>query len=278
MKLSLSNSLTTSNSALATFVGALDGYTSGLAVCWDLRRRLLSSYTGALFQVRADRTGQPTFDVPYKVDGTWDTDALLSFAGSDSCYVVTVYDQSPASINLTQLTSAIQPRIVDAGSLETAGARFYSNQRMSTAALAYTSFASATAVQVVTKLTIQTGIGSARIFEFGTASEIAAWLPFATDVYWDAPQATARVNAALPVGTIGNEKTFSFERSGANQQVVINNSSLVSGSGASGSISATARFCVASDAFFAGTWLGWIATMVLWNNTTNAAGRAAALA
>jgi hypothetical protein len=263
---------------LGGFVGALDAYTSGLTVCWDLKRRLLSGYTGALFQVRADRTGQPTMDIPFKADGTWDTAALLTFAGADSVYVVTVYDQSGAGINLTQGTSSVQPRIVDAGVIEVGGMRFYSNQRMSTASLAYTNFASATAVQVVTKLTIQTGTPNGRVFEFGASSEISAWLPFGTDVYWDAPQATARINATLPGGTLGNEKTFSFERNGANQNIALNGSSLVSSSSKSGSISATSPFYVATDFNQAATWLGWIATVAIWNDTTNAAGRAAALA
>jgi hypothetical protein len=262
----------------APFVGALDAYTSGLKVCWSITKRQLTSYAGTAALVRADRTGQPTYQIPFLANGDWDTAGLLSFAGSDSVYVVTVYDQSGAAIDLTQATAVIQPRIVNAGSLETAGMRFYSNQRINTASLAFTNFASATAVQVVSKATIQTGGTNARFFDFGLASEIASYLPFGTDVYWDAPQATARMNATLPGGTVGSEKTFSFERSGANQGVVINGSSLVSGSGAAGSISATAPFYVASDSFVASTWRGWIATMVLWDNTTDAAGRAAALA
>lgn len=261
----------------APFVGALDGFTSDLAVVWSVSKRLLASYAGSLIRVRRS-SDDAEMDIGFAANGSRDDAALAAFSGSGSAYVTTVYDQSGAGIYLSQATASIQPRIVNAGSIESGGMRFYSTQHMNTVSLPYTSFAGATAVQIVAKATIQTSPPNGRLFEFASTGEIAAWLPYGTDVYWDVPSASSRINATLPGGIIGNEKIFSFERSGANQQVVINNSVLTSTTSASGSLTATSAFCVASDALFNSLWLGWLDTMVLWKTTTNANARRLALA
>lgn len=112
-------SLAASRPMSAPFVGALDAFTAALAVCLSVLRRLLASYTGPLMLVRADRMGQPTMDIYPLADGTLDVAALLTFAGSDSVYVVTVYDQSGGAHDATQADAAEQPKIVDAGVLLT---------------------------------------------------------------------------------------------------------------------------------------------------------------
>lgn len=124
MKLELSCSLGASRPLAVPFVGPLDGLTAGLTYAADIKRRLLSSYTGPAATVRADRTGQPTYQIPYLANGAWDTAGLLSFAGSDSVYVTNLPIQYGSLPSLTQAVAALQPRIVNAGVLETDGMFF----------------------------------------------------------------------------------------------------------------------------------------------------------
>lgn len=81
-------------------------------------RKLSSTYTGAAIRVRrlSDNAQQ---DIGF-AGLNLDTSALLSFAGSGSCSVVTWYNQASGStINLIQASTALQPLIVASGSLYT---------------------------------------------------------------------------------------------------------------------------------------------------------------
>lgn len=99
-----------------TFSGAFDTFEAPHRAV--SLRRLLTSYTGPLVRVRrsSDNTEQ---DIAAKADGDLDTDALLAFAGSGSAYVVTWYDQSGNGRHFSQADTAAQPRIVNAGAVET---------------------------------------------------------------------------------------------------------------------------------------------------------------
>jgi hypothetical protein len=80
-------------------------------------RKINSDYSGYCIKIRrsSDNTTQ---DIGF-VGGDLDTTSLLSFVGTDSAYVHTWYDQSGKGNNATQTTNANQPRIVNAGTLET---------------------------------------------------------------------------------------------------------------------------------------------------------------
>ncbi|QTJ65864.1 fibronectin type III domain-containing protein [Rhodococcus sp. ZPP] len=77
-------------------------------------RKLSSSYSGSALKVRrsSDNTTQ---DIGFTAGGDLDTTALLAFAGSDSAYVDTLYDQSGNARNLVQATAANQPVLVESG-------------------------------------------------------------------------------------------------------------------------------------------------------------------
>lgn len=114
-------------------------------------RKLRTAYTGNCVRVRrsSDNTQQ---DIGF-VANYLDTAALKSFVGSNNGFVVTWYDQSGNSRNLTQSTTSVQPRIVNAGAIE------YRNSRVSI----YTSGS--------TGLTCATGIiGSTYSVSYVTAS------------------------------------------------------------------------------------------------------------
>lgn len=103
-------------SAGASFTGLLDTY-GGAAAAYSVRR-LSSTYTGALIEVRrsSDNTTQ---DIGYDANGDLDTAALLSFVGAGDGFVRTWYDQSGNGNNEQQTTTSAQPQIVSSGALIT---------------------------------------------------------------------------------------------------------------------------------------------------------------
>jgi hypothetical protein len=102
----------------STFVGPLDAYTSGMVGAYSVIRRLLLSYEGALVRLRRS-SDDAEQDIGVTGSGELDTAAIASFVGANSAYVTMVYDQSGNSRNYLQATAALQPRLVNAGTLET---------------------------------------------------------------------------------------------------------------------------------------------------------------
>lgn len=100
------------------FVGPLDSYTSNLTGAWSVSRRLLTSYTGSLIRIRrsSDDTEQ---DIGYDGSDMLDTAAITTFVGANSAYIRTIYDQSGNSRDAGTSTTSLQPRIVNAGTLDT---------------------------------------------------------------------------------------------------------------------------------------------------------------
>lgn len=80
-------------------------------------RLLNSSYTGNCIRVRrsSDNSEQ---NIGF-VNSQLDTASLLSFCGSGNGFVVTWYDQSGNSRNVTQSVASSQPRIINSGALIT---------------------------------------------------------------------------------------------------------------------------------------------------------------
>lgn len=101
----------------ASFVGPLDGYTTSMTGAWSVSRRLLSSYSGPLVRIRRSSDSAEQ-DIGANGLGDLDTAAITTFVGSNSAFVRTIYHQN-GGVNLGQATAATQPRIVNAGTLET---------------------------------------------------------------------------------------------------------------------------------------------------------------
>lgn len=111
--------LSFANPVFATF-SILDNY-PGASVAYSLRK-LNSSYTGSAIRVRrsSDNTEQ---DIPFDSNGNLNTTSLLAFVGSGSGYVVKWYDQSGNNNSLFKTSATNQPRIVNAGVVETIGGK-----------------------------------------------------------------------------------------------------------------------------------------------------------
>lgn len=94
----------------------LDTVSASPLVAYDLRL-LRTGYSGKCIKVRRSND-DATQDIGF-VDGILDTASLLSFVGANNGFIDTWYDQSTNGINLTQATTANQPKIVSSGSLVT---------------------------------------------------------------------------------------------------------------------------------------------------------------
>jgi hypothetical protein len=92
----------------------LDTY-SGAAVGYSLRQ-LSSTYTGNAIRVRrsSDNAEQ---DFGF-VANVLDTASLLTFCGAGNGFITTWYDQSGNGLNLTMTVAANQPRIINAGVID----------------------------------------------------------------------------------------------------------------------------------------------------------------
>jgi len=85
-------------------------------------RKMRGAYTGAAIRVRRSSDNAET-DIQFIGMAGIDTAALLSFAGSTSCFVTKWYDQSGNGRDLVQATAGSQPRIVNAGVIDTINGR-----------------------------------------------------------------------------------------------------------------------------------------------------------
>ena len=96
---------------------ALTGVYTGAALAYSLRN--LSGYTGDVARIRrSNDNAELDFTGAEITDGT-----LATWMGANDAYVVTAYDQSGNSYDVTQATAANQPRIGQAGVVETKNGR-----------------------------------------------------------------------------------------------------------------------------------------------------------
>lgn len=253
------------------FVGALDEYISSLAVVLSVILRLLSSYTGPLFRVRADRTGQPEQDIGFLANGSVDIASLQAFVGSDDAFITKVYRQDGSTNHLEQSTQNVQPRIASGGVIDE-GLLFSGVQFMGIASASASEYTDGTNTQVVCDLK---PTADGRLFDFGPDS-LSAWFPLGGVVYLDLPFPAARVSAATPSGLLGSFHVCSIEREGSSVRLRTDGNVEISGS-AGGSISGTSVFNVGATTSGSGGWSGILRSMVIWKDCSSPATRAALL-
>lgn len=84
----------------ASFVGALDGYTTGTLGAFSVARRLVSTSVPALIRVRR-ASDNAELDVVALSNGALDTASITSFCGASDGFVSVIYNQTGAASNLT---------------------------------------------------------------------------------------------------------------------------------------------------------------------------------
>lgn len=97
----------------------LDVYPSA-SVAYSLRK-LRTAYTGNCIRVRRSNDNSEQ-DIGFSGNDL-DTSSLSSFVGANNGFVTTWYDQSGNAKNATQATAANQPRIVNAGTIDTVNSK-----------------------------------------------------------------------------------------------------------------------------------------------------------
>lgn len=100
-------------SILATL---LDLYPNA-AAAYSVRLLRGAHYTSSAIRVRRSNDNAEQ-DIGFTTAGELNTSALTTFVGSNSGFIVTWYDQSGNANNATQSTPANQPRIVNAGVID----------------------------------------------------------------------------------------------------------------------------------------------------------------
>jgi hypothetical protein len=94
----------------------LDIY-SDAAAAYSLRK-LRTIYAGSAIRVRRSSDNAES-DIGFNSGGGLNTTALTTFVGAGSGFVTTWYDQSGNGRHVTQATATSQPRIVNAGTVDT---------------------------------------------------------------------------------------------------------------------------------------------------------------
>jgi len=100
-----------------SFSFLLDDYPTGAYYARSVARKLRTAYSGSAIRIRrsSDNTEQ---DIGF-ASNVLDTAAITTFVGANSAYVVKMYDQTGNGFHWEQSTAGYQPRIVNAGTLET---------------------------------------------------------------------------------------------------------------------------------------------------------------
>ena len=94
----------------------LDIY-SDAAAAYSLRK-LRTAYAGSAIRVRRSSDNTES-DIGFNSGGGLNTTALTTFVSAGSGFITTWYDQSGLGRHAIQTTAALQPRIVNAGAVET---------------------------------------------------------------------------------------------------------------------------------------------------------------
>lgn len=89
---------------------------TGAQLAFSASRKLRDAYSGSAIRIRRS-SDDAEQDIGFSGNDI-DESAITTFAGSNSAYVVTAYDQSGNSLDFTYPTAALQPRIVNAGTVD----------------------------------------------------------------------------------------------------------------------------------------------------------------
>ena len=99
----------------------LDTYSGSLAAAYSFRK-LRNAYTGSAIRVRRSSDNTET-NIGFTAAGILDTTALTTFTGAGDGFVTVWYDQSGNGLNVSQATTAAQPKIVAVGTVFTANSK-----------------------------------------------------------------------------------------------------------------------------------------------------------
>jgi hypothetical protein len=192
------------------FVGALDSLNAQAAYSV---RKLRSAYTGNALQVRRT-SDSTTSNIGFTFAGNLNTASLLTFCAATNCHVATWYDQTGNVRNATQATPANQPRIVNAGVLETQNTRPSLRAPMTTISMNITAtgWNSTTgwSLSTVARTQIDPPVNSTYTGPYVSAdcSPTQSHVPWTDGVIYDAFGSNARKTTANPATTLAQLNVY----------------------------------------------------------------------
>jgi hypothetical protein len=207
-------------------------------------RKLKATYTGNAIRVR--RTNLDEIDIGFTSTGALDTTALVAFTGTgalDNGFITTWYDQSGNARNATQTTAINQPQIVNSGSVILENG--YPFLQYNTTPVKYLrtsfSFNISTPLQLFF-ISKNTRVGVSYLYDFTIKRATSFYNP---DIQIFNGNSIASGNSST------NVLISSHLFNGANSQIYVNSSLLVTGNagnnGAEGNLLIGARFNVADQ-------------------------------
>jgi fibronectin type 3 domain-containing protein len=224
-------------------------------------RKLVQGYTGNAIRVRrsSDSTEQ---NIGFLANGELNTTALSTFCGANSCFVRTWYDQSGNGRDATQTTTTRQPRVVNAGTIDTQNSRVTligsASNLTSTFQLGQMVAGTNAATAAFTAAAVfrQSTVGGSAIFATeGSGQRILCHATWSDNItYFDITNPTA--GSGRVSGNIGGYSALTqitFLRNGTNQAVFRNGASSISAT-VSGTVPTTSN----------------TTPLVLFNNNANA--------
>ncbi len=187
---------------------------------WSLRK-VVSSYVGNAINVRRS-SDNTTTDIGFDGSGNLDATSLNTFVGSGNGFVVTIYDQSGNSRNLTQANTTRQPQIVASGTDETEGGRVAllfvgaSTQWLSGAFAGMYTAGAGTLLEVKQVKASSTIISYAEENSGGSTQSLVDWINAGTPTWQikDDSSATIATAGGTGLSADGNIHQFSYMDSG----------------------------------------------------------------
>ncbi len=211
------------------FVGALDSLSAQAAYSV---RRLRTAYTGNALQVRraSDNT---TSDIGFTFAGNLNTSTLSTFCAATSCFVRTWYDQSGNSgRNATQTTNGNQPRIVNAGVIESQNSRVSLRAPQTTISMNITNTGWNSTLgwshSTVARTSIDPPSNSTYAGPYVSAdcSGLQSHTPWTNGIIYDAFGATARKTTINPTPTLNQLNVYSVVSAPGSWTNYLNNTQL----------------------------------------------------
>lgn len=175
------------------------------AAAYSMRIPAGSTYSGPLLRVRrsSDNAEQDIYatSLPDSNGNRFvDTTALLAFVGVNSGFATTWYDQSGSGYHATQATASLQPRIVNAGVVDTL------NNSPALVSTTNQTFLTASNVPSNSDLTMNF-VGTSAV----TNGDVFGWSVSPTGVVFVSPN-IAQINFAVPASGDSRIKTFTVDQ------------------------------------------------------------------
>lgn len=247
----------------------LDTYT-GAAFAYSFRK-LRTAYAGSAVRIRrsSDNTEQ---DIGFSGNG-FDTTSASNFIGVGSGFIVTWYDQSGNGLDVTQATTTQQPLYSATGLKSLPTANFDGSNDV--LARASVSFGTVTQGTIFAVHQPHNTSVICSLFDFVPGTQMGAFIPYSdNNIYFDlgSTGAAGRISVAGSLGTTAHIVEL-YRDSGNTQAIVVDGTSLNSGTGFTDTVSGTSTLNVG---VYSGSFDANLSEFVFWTTDLGSTNRTGA--